>query len=80
MSDRENSPHLLAGVSTWLTFEAETKTELVAALVEVLHVDVRAECELNAGAEAMREAKTQRALVVDLGAERGVLIDGEHAA
>ena len=63
-----------------LSLEVEAETKLVAALIEVLDVDVRRERYLNTVAQTVCETETERALVVDFRAERSISVDGVNSS
>jgi len=62
------------GTSSRLEVEAET--DLVTAGVEVLAVEQRGQRHLDAGAQGLRVRETNLGVVVDLGGDGGVGVDG----
>jgi len=62
-----------------LALEVQAHAELMAALVEVSGIKISVERDFNSVSQPVRQTKTKGALVVDLGAEACVLVDGVHA-
>lgn len=57
-------------------FKVKTDSDLVTAGVEILPFEQRGQRHLNAGAKGVREREADLGVVVDLGCDGGVGVDG----